>query len=112
MMHDQGGDFQIRRKPADDAGIFIAKKVDRIIKPGKKAAADRSIVVTQKDGAKSGAQCQGIKGRKDNRGRNGNGKLLINFAGNAGHQADRDKNRQQNKSGGDNGAGNLLHCLN
>lgn len=69
------------------------------------------FVAAQENGAKRRAKRQGIKGGKNDRGSNGYGKLLINLSGYAGHQSNGNKYRQQNKRGGDNSAGNLLHRL-
>lgn len=54
-------------------------------------------VAAKKNGTKRRAEREGIECRKDNGGSNGNGKLLINFAGNTGHKADWDKMESSTK---------------
>ncbi len=51
------------------------------------------FVAAQENSAERGAQRQRVKCRKDNRGGDGDRKLLVNFSGNACHQAYRNKNR-------------------
>ena len=87
------------------------EKIYGFVKPFEKTMRFGFAVAAKKNGTKRRAEREGIECRKYNGGSKGNGKLLINLAGNTGHKADWDKNGQQHKSGGNNGAGNLLHRL-
>ena len=88
-------------------GGFVEHRVEQPEKGPQRTA--HGLLLAQQEAAQGRAQGQGVDRGKDHRNGHGDGKLLVEPAGDATHDGHRDEDRHHHQGGGDDRRGHLFH---
>src|SRR4029077_13745353 len=103
----------LANNPAAESDVDLGAPPEHAIEPVKELA-EQPVALSlwpEEQSGKRGAQRESVKGRKDHRDGDGDGKLLVKSSGDSGDEGCRYKHRGENQGNGDDGTGKFFHCF-
>ena len=115
---DEDGDAN---EEADEGGVGVSAEFEEAIEGAEEPSEEEidepcefvrlGAMRLQKDGAKGGAERDGVEGGDDGGDGDGESELFVELAGDTGDKSGRDEHGAEDKGHGDDGTGDLLHGL-